>query len=185
MCFVLSTGTQLFVVGGDPTTSNFDVEVVDLSKSNVTCPKPADCPLKGSPVSTFMGDKVIVCGGQNGSFISTNQCFNYDKDLNVWKETFSLKEIRAYAAAVQLTPEKWWITGGFSNHGVLQSTEMFTLGSGIESFMDLPVQLHSHNLVKINSNHVILLGGKAIQCTLYLLIYKSLISASLLYVSFV
>ena len=69
-------------------------------------------------------------------------------------------ENRTEAAAVQMTSNTWWVTGGSNGSSLLATTEMFTAGQGFAPYVDLPQPKYYHNLVKVNETHIMLLGGK-------------------------
>ncbi|CAM6054068.1 unnamed protein product [Sphagnum tenellum] len=96
----------------------------------------------------------MVCGGETSA-----TCLIYNPNDDTWSETYSMTHRRTYAAAVKLSSTKWWITGGSPGSGPVRSTEIFTVGEGFSSFVDLPAINAYHNLVTVNSTHVILVGG--------------------------
>ncbi len=54
----------------------------------------------------------------------------------------------------------WWITGGYYAGSDLHSTEVFNAED--ESFtrgINLPKEMSYHNLVNVNSTHMVVLGG--------------------------
>lgn len=56
----------------------------------------------------------------------------------------------------------WWVTGGYYNaNELLKSTEVFSVQSNSFSFgLDLLTKNAYHNLVNINSTHMVLVGGQ-------------------------
>ena len=54
----------------------------------------------------------------------------------------------------------WWVTGGY-NGEYLQSTEVFNVNdNSFTNGIDLPKGLDDHNLITVNSTHMVLLGGQ-------------------------
>ena len=71
---------------------------------------------------------------------------------------------RAFAAAAMFEGDDniWWITGGDNSDLLhyIESTEVFDVESNSFSFgADLPKEVAKHNLVNINSTHMVMLGG--------------------------
>ncbi len=72
---------------------------------------------------------------------------------NVWEEEASLNVKRQSAAAIRLSDDLWWITGGHDpytkeNH---MSTELYYASrKQFELYVDLPRAMYQHNMVKIN-----------------------------------
>ncbi|CAM6054615.1 unnamed protein product [Sphagnum tenellum] len=157
-----SEGNKLFLVGGFGARA--EVEIVDLSETNRTCPTAADYPppiITGS-FGTFIGGKLLVCGGEDANYlIRTNECFTYEPETDEWLRADSMRVGRSDAAAVQLSPTKWWVTGGRNFVEYLKSTEIYTVGEGFSSYVDLPTSRYFHNLVKVDDTHVMLLGGQS------------------------
>ena len=73
--------------------------------------------------------------------------------------TFSNSDTRVYAAGVLLSSTEWWITGGgyySSTTGV--SSELYTSATPLPG-VNLPEAKYYHNLMQLNSTHVVLQGG--------------------------
>ncbi|CAM6053940.1 unnamed protein product [Sphagnum tenellum] len=159
-------GEKLFVVGRQGVAGN--VELVDLNgQGNPNCPTILSnytAALYGSVGTYMQGLGVIVCGGSDASGPVTS-CSNYNPINDEWTETYSMLTPRSSAAAVQLSPTQWWVTGGRSSHTppnynvYTMSTELFTIGEGFKQYTNLPRGSVMHNLVKVNSTHVMLVGG--------------------------
>ena len=66
---------------------------------------------------------------------------------------------RRHAAAVKMSPTKWWITGGYYGSSGSSFTEVYEEGRGFTGFVELPGQQYLHNMVKVNETHYVLLGG--------------------------
>ena len=64
------------VVGGIPSSSNNDVEVINLSGDGRTCDKPANNPVKKQAVGTFFDGYPLVCGGVKSK--SSDKCYKYN-----------------------------------------------------------------------------------------------------------
>ena len=55
----------------------------------------------------------------------------------------------------------WWVTGGYDQNYDLSSTEVFDVNENSFSYgVNLPKELHYHNLVNVNNTHMVLLGGQ-------------------------
>ena len=67
-----------------------------------------------------------------------------------------------YAAAAAMfegDDDIWMITGGYDGNS-LDSTESFNVDDNSFSYgLNLPKEVHYHNLVNVNNTHMVLLGG--------------------------
>ena len=66
----------------------------------------------------------------------------------------------AVGAMFEGDDDVWWVTGGYDGFYVLEDTEIFDVNE--ERFttgIDLPKEMHDHNLVNVNNTHMVLLGG--------------------------
>ena len=152
------------VVGGQPYSANFDVELIDLTGQGRTCRKPDNFPgpEEGS-VGAYFEQKTSVCGGYtyNHSHIYTSECYYYHPN-GTWTQGPPMTEAREAASAAFFN-NQWWISGG-DNLGAygLVSTELFNSSSNsFVPFVDLPKPRLSHNIVSIEDNRAMLLGGQS------------------------
>ena len=70
------------VVGGDP-SSNYRVEVVDLSGNNVPCSSVSSNPSKYGSAGAFVDDMLLICGGYGDHVASTVDCNSYDVQVRI------------------------------------------------------------------------------------------------------
>lgn len=75
-----------------------------------------------------------------------------------------MNENRGFAASAQFgfNTGLWWITGGHNNLNVngLKTTELYDAATNeFTPYFDLPTLLDEHNMVNINSTHMVVLGG--------------------------
>ena len=73
-----------------------------------------------------------------------------------------MNDARDYASAAMFegNDQDWWITGGSSGIN-LRTTDLYNVG--IDNFtygVDMPRNLAQHNLINVNSTHMVLLGGE-------------------------
>ena len=72
-------------------------------------------------------------------FDIVNTCYLYDSLTNTWLQTYDMMENRRGAAAVQLTSDTWWVSGGRNERSVvLAFTKMFTPEQEFTSYVNLP-----------------------------------------------
>ena len=64
------------VVGGN--LAENQVEIVDLSGLNLTCPDIPDHPVRYGSVGIFVNDAALVCGGYDGQTPHVGECYSYD-----------------------------------------------------------------------------------------------------------
>ena len=63
----------------------------------------------------------------------------------------------------------WWITGG-NDGDDLNSTEVFDVNENSFSYgVNLPKNMHGHNLVNVNNTHMVLLGGHKTSDEVYII----------------
>lgn len=163
-------GPTLFVVGGDPESSNSKTEAVDLSGEMKTCNKPiADFKYHIGSVGTFIDNKIFVCGGMNMSSTSQyNMCFIYKSEKNEWENTVNLTEGRDNAAAILLNETHWWVTGGLGRMNMLKSTEIFNvIDNKFSPYVDLPNEDLQHKLVRVNDTHIMMMSSDGMRSYLF------------------
>ena len=147
------------VVGGNnfPTHSAyFDVELIDLSGQERTCRKPANYPgaAYGS-VGAYFKDKAFVCGGYH----DISDCYYYNPN-GTWTQGPSMTAARQFATAT-IFNQNFWITGGENSNGGLATTELFDSGrNSFVPFVNLPEERYYHNLISIDDNRSMILGGQ-------------------------
>ena len=69
---------------------------------------------------------------------------------------------RGFAAAIMLSDEQWWVTGGYNNEDGYQyfdSTEVYDVTTKqFTQSINLPNPMRYHNIFHINDTHIGLLG---------------------------
>lgn len=90
----------------------------------------------------------IVCGGTNTGADDSSDCYYYNELDGSWTQMASLNEIRKFAASTFIQGQ-WWITGGSGPFG-----KHFT------PYLDLPAERFYHNMVQIDENRSLLIGGE-------------------------
>ena len=160
--------SDIMIVGGfNGGSYSSDVEVVAID-GDPACSKPADypSPLDGM-VGTYMGEKVLVCGGEY-----TSDCFSYDFADKIWLPHGSTLVQRAFAGAVMLNESHWWITGGFNNQNNMHvfTTELYNVATNSFSpFLDLPKETGNHIVLKLDETHFFLCCGEEMNGNAYIL----------------
>jgi len=149
--------TQLLICGGkNPSTDT--CEVINLASSASTCKNPPNFPATVYTAIRGLGFKgnPIICGGdQNGAL--SNKCYSLEN--NKWVSSASMNSVRVYAAAAQLQDGKLLVSGGRDGSASLKSAEMLTEEGWESSIPSLPVTIHRHCMVTVNSTTVMVIGG--------------------------
>ena len=147
------------VVGGNPIMANSDVELIDLTRQGRKCKKPADITnFEIGSTGIYIKDMAIVCGGYAPS---VSDCYKYQQEKRSWTNTtVSLVTPRAFASSTVIGDNQWWITGGFNSEvGYLKETEV--LNDNFARYQDMLVERDHHNMVRIDSNRYMMLGGQS------------------------
>lgn len=143
------------VLGG--VNGGYDVELIDLTGQGRTCQKPDNYPaLPLGSAGAYFEEKVFVCGG----FLATSVCYSYNQHGRSWTLAPSMTEGRQYFTAT-IFNDQLWLTGGYKSGQELASTELFNSNSNeFDSFVNLPVGRAYHNVISIENNKAMLLGGR-------------------------
>jgi len=163
-CYLNNPGnvTQLtkYMAGsGLPSSVAGIVEFGDLENENAVCQVVSDFPDgEYGGVGTFINDKAFICGGYY-YYGYLNECYSWNIETNHWDDEASMNEKRVDAAAIMLSDEQWWVTGGFNDNGVLDSTEVYDVTTKqFTPSINLPTEMDEHNIFHINDTHIGLLG---------------------------
>ena len=145
------------ITSGYPNSITNKTEIVDVA-NGLTCSDMADFPvnLYGGVGANLAGTPVI-CGGILFGYLSgySNKCFRLTN--SVWQEYASMKEKRAWAAAV-IHNDKLHVFGGYSGSN-LQTTETINIDGEVSYGPDLPTAVSNHAMTKINGTVSLLSGG--------------------------
>jgi hypothetical protein len=148
--------SKLLICGGVNTDT---CEVINLASSASSCKNPPNFPGRVRAAIGGLGFKgnPIICGSyQNGS--KSNKCYSLEN--NEWISSFSMKSVRVSAAAAQLQDGKLLVTGGYDGSGSdLNSAEMLTEEGWESNIPSLPVTIHRHCMVTVNSTTVMIISG--------------------------
>ena len=151
------------VVGGYPTPAYYDVELIDMTEQGRTCRKPDNFPGgRDGYIGAYFQERALVCGGYNtgGGSNYYSACYFYNTN-GTWMQGPSMTEERGFASASFLN-NQFWITGGENSGGALDSTEIFnSSSSSFFPFVDLPEERRDHNIISIDVNRAMLLGGSS------------------------
>ena len=154
---IFFTGSDLlFVIGS---TSPGNAEIVDLSGTNRICPEVSEHPSDYGMFGTFIGGSAITCGGFSPSS-NRPKCYEYLADDDAWVNFVDMSLGRYRSATEYFNETSWWITGGGTNGGDTKTTEMYDSETRTLSYyVDIPIPRELHNLVKMDDNRMMLLGG--------------------------
>ena len=133
-------------------------EIVDVI-SGETCANLADFPLHNyGAVGGNLHGTPFVCGGRDCSDTYYQKCYKYT--ISGWQEFASMKEKR-WDAAGNMFQNKFYVFGGFGGSIKSQTSEIISIGGGVEYGPDLPTAVYLHAFTSINSTVSILSGGYA------------------------
>ncbi len=158
--FFCSKGlSKLLICGGNYPGIVDTCEVINLASSASTCKN-----LPNFPATVFIAiggtgfkGNPIVCGGRQND-VGSNKCYSLEN--NEWVSSASMNSVRSSAAAAQLQDGKLLVTGGYGSSGPhLNSAEMLTEEGWESNIPSLPVTIHSHCMVTVNSTTVMAIGG--------------------------
>ena len=131
-------------------------EVLDLSiAEKFQCQVWPDYPM-ALEVATIglLGNKVLVCGGYDGLFI--DECYSINAKGTEFVTKMSHK--REYAASVNINEDIIWISGGYGGGNYLSSSEFMTVGGSMAG-PELPIPVSSHEMVAIDNDLTMVIGG--------------------------
>jgi hypothetical protein len=83
----------------------------------------------------------------------------YYLENNEWVSSASMNSVRGCAAAAQLQDGKLLVTGGHDGSASLNSSEMLTEEGWESNIPSLPVNIHRHCMVTVNSTTVMVISG--------------------------
>ena len=149
------------VVGGIPESVSQRVELIDLTDQNRRCKTPQNYPLAvEGPVGAFFDNSVIVCGGGSNATYTSSACYKYNPENASWSYMTDMIAKRSQAASI-VHGDKFWITGGRQNGMVHSSTEVLHSSNySFTLYTSLPSAIFGHNLLNVDLNYIILLGGR-------------------------
>ena len=135
------------VVGGSPSDASYDVELIDLTGQERSCTKPNNFPVLYASVGTYLDNGAIVCGGNEIPL-----CSNYSQANPNWSKVSATIELRRHAASSFINGH-WWVSNGNTSEIFDTSTKSF------RSYVNLPAFRRQHNIIAIDENTAMLLGG--------------------------
>jgi hypothetical protein len=89
--------------------------------------------------------------------VLSNKCYYLEN--NKWVSSASMNSVRSSAAAAQLKDGNFLVTGGYDG-SYLNSAEMLTEEGWESNIPSLPVTIHRHCMVTVNSTTVMAIGGE-------------------------
>ena len=135
-------------------------EIIDLSYDGAgnQCFDWADYPLDVFKASGgLIEDQVVICGGQKlGGFVSSD-CYSISGHTSTFITKMSVK--RHSAASIVLDSNTLWITGGYYDYLIYDSSEFIQLeGSNQGPTLAMPV--HAHAMILLNDTFSMIIGGQ-------------------------
>jgi hypothetical protein len=150
--------SKLLICGGSkPYTDT--CEVINLASTATTCKNPQNFPaLVESPIGGLgLKQNPIICGGVQ-NYLFSNKCHSLEN--NNWAVSVDMNSFRKLAAAAQFEDGQLLVTGGYNgSYSPLNSAELLTEEGWERKIPSLPVTIHGHCMVTINSTTVIAIGG--------------------------
>ena len=140
-------------------------EVIDFEDSNVTCKDLDDLPYElemSHAVGANLASQPIVCGGLYGYSYgyshSSNYCFKHTE--GGWQHFVNMIDRRSGAAGIVYNKAFHIFGGSDANENTtLQSSEIVNEDGTSTEGPQLPVPIHGHAIVSINSTVSIITGG--------------------------
>ena len=107
-------------------------------------------------VGAYINNRALVCGG----YPAKKDCYYYDSD-GTWTQGPTMLVGRSDPAST-IFNNQFWVTGGFNPDGAfLKSSELFDSNANrFIKFVDLPQDRYLHNIIQIDDNRAMLLGGQ-------------------------
>ena len=150
----------LMIVGG---YGGRELDTVELKSQSSDAPLPeclssprGNFPIKlQNAVGTFLGGRVIVCGGRDNNYNDLSTCWSYDPAEDRWTEDGRMQEEKTRSAATLNTGtgNEWFVSGGYGNGEYKSSVERTSDGRNFETFpQSMPITLSSHCLVSLDGD---------------------------------
>lgn len=136
--------------------------IKSLTPESEACESVPNFPIamKGGVITVF-NKRVKVCGGIDGKRRYIQECYSLNEE---WTFYLNMVMARAFASAVNVPEEGWWVTGGESEDGeILYSTDLLSI-EGTEKFApgpNLPQTLSRHCIVRMKGSKFMLVGGQS------------------------
>ena len=88
-------------------------------------------------------------------------CEAYDVDNDAWIQKQGIRYEITYMGSSMLSETEWWMTGGlFGFDDILNATFIYhTDTDTLDEFVTLPRPLWEHNLIRLDSNTFLFIGG--------------------------
>jgi N-acetylneuraminic acid mutarotase len=150
-------------VGKAATGATDSVEIIDLESPTTTCRILPDFPTNVTGAIGGLGfqDNPIICGGLNASTSYTNKCYSFN--VSEWIPSPNMMSAKAYAAVSvspnRTTSTKLFVTGGLNSSSFLNTIESLTPDGWKTLPPFLPVNIHMHCSVFVNSTTLMVIGG--------------------------
>ena len=127
---------------------------MDLQSPNTICKSLPNIPEQVSATIGGLGFKQnpLICGGYTNLDIS-DRCYSLEN--NQWISSDRAVEARTEAAAAQLQDGRIVVTGGYDGY----QPEVLTEQGWEGNVPPLPVRVHAHCMVAVNSTTVMAIGG--------------------------
>jgi hypothetical protein len=156
----LNIGFSKLLICGGYYQNTDTCEFINLASSATTCKNPPNFPARVYAAIGGLGFKEnpIICGGVQND-VDSKKCYSLEN--NEWVSSASMNSERSIAAAAQLQDGKFLVTGGDDAFFItLSSAEMLTEEGWENNIPPLPVTIHVHCMVTVNSTTVMVIGGR-------------------------
>lgn len=151
-------------MGKAATGATDSVEIIDLESPTTTCRILPDFPTNVTGAIGGLGyeDNPIICGGSVTSTSYSNKC--YSLNVSEWISSPDMRSAKAFAAVSvspnQTSTSKLFVTGGqISSSSFLNTAEALTPNGWKTLPPSLPVNIHMHCSVFVNSTTLMVIGG--------------------------
>ena len=112
-----------------------------------------------SHAGTIFGNRPLVCGGNNPSKGSSNECKMYNPQTNEWTAMISMLTTK-YLHDVVNVNEDIYVFGGYGGNSYQSWISMQLFSTGIwRSITNTPIFMRYHCAVKLDNNTILSTGG--------------------------
>jgi len=135
-------------------------EIFDLTNPNYKCDLPYGNEAMSGGFGGLTKDGILICGGWDYSADKqSHECYHFVENQGFVRSTTSMALARDYAKGIVINGSLW-VTGGTidSVWNSTSSSEILTANKHSPS-IDLPKEMFSHCVFKINATHAMITGG--------------------------
>jgi len=152
---------HLLIGPGSGTDKKGDTKVLNISSlETINCTLPLIKHGYYGYVAIDTVDGPMLCGGKGFGLDHQSYCYVFTKE-GIWvalPPVMGMKKKRSFAAAIEFDGS-WWVTGGHNGENYHNTTEVWDKKTWHDG-EPLPQPVSGHCIVKLNSSHLLLAGGR-------------------------